>query len=293
MLQGVFVEGLIYGIMVLGVFITYRILDFPDLTVDGSFPMGAAVMAVCLVSGVPPITGIILALAAGALAGCVTALLHTKLHIPNLLAGILTMTMLYSVNLRIMQNKPNISLIKSDTIVKKVETMFPALPDGVAMLILFIIIVLIIKILLDIFFRTDLGLSLGALGSNEQMIISQGMNPNTLKIIGVSISNALVALSGAFAAQYMGYADINLGQGIVITGLASVMIGEFILKSNKISVITLRVIIGAIIFKGVMYVGRKYGYNVGLNPNDLKLISGVLIVFLISVSYIKQRKSNA
>lgn len=293
MLQGVLVEGLIYGIMVLGVFITFRILDFPDLTVDGSFPMGAAVMAVCLVNGLNPITGIALALLAGAMAGCVTALLHTKLHIPNLLAGILTMTMLYSVNLRIMQNKSNISLIKSDTIIKKVQTMLPTLPEGVAILILFIFIVLIIKFILDMFFRTDLGLSLGALGSNEQMIISQGMNPNILKIIGVSLSNALVALSGAFAAQYMGYADINLGQGIVVAGLASVMIGEFIIKSNKIMAITLRVIIGSIIFKGVMYLGRKYGYNIGLNPNDLKLITGALIVFLIAISYLKQRKNNA
>lgn len=293
MLQGVFVEGLIYGIMVLGVFITFRILDFPDLTVDGSFPMGAAVMAVCLVSGLSPVTGIALAILAGAMAGCVTALLHTKLHIPNLLAGILTMTMLYSINLRIMQNKSNISLIKSDTIVKKVQTMFPSLPEGVAILILFIFVVLIIKLMLDLFFRTDLGLSLGALGSNEQMIISQGMNPDILKIIGVSLSNALVALSGAFAAQYMGYADINLGQGIVVAGLASVMIGEFVIKSNKIMAITLRVIIGSIIFKGVMFIGRKYGYNIGLNPNDLKLITGVLIVFLIAVSYFKQRKNNA
>lgn len=284
MLQGVLVEGLIYGIMALGVFITFRILDFPDLTVDGSFPMGAAVMAVCLINGISPAVGIALALAAGAAAGSVTALLHTKLNIPNLLAGILTMTMLYSVNLRIMRNSPNISLLRQETIIKKVQALFPSLPEGAVSLILFILIVLFIKTLLDLFFRTDMGMALGALGSNEQMIISQGMNPNTLKIIGVSLSNALVALSGAFAAQYIGYADINLGQGIVVMGLASVMIGEFVIRSNKIWAITLRVIIGSIIFKGVMYIGRKYGYYIGLNPNDLKLITGVLIIALIAVS---------
>lgn len=293
MIQAVLIEGLIYGIMVLGVFITFRILDFPDLTVDGSFPLGAAVMAVCLINGVDPIIGTTLAILSGAIAGVITALLHTLLKIPNLLAGILTMTMLYSVNLRIMGNKSNISLIRSDNIVKDAEALFPNLPDGIAVLIIFTVIVLIIKLLLDLFFRTDMGLALGALGSNEQMIISQGMNPNYLKIIGVSLSNALVALSGAFAAQYMGYSDVNLGQGIVVAGLASVMIGEFLIKSNKISVLTARVILGSIAYKAVMYVGRKYGYHVGLTPNDLKLITGVLIVFLIAISGMKKRRGNA
>ncbi|MBQ3032783.1 MAG: ABC transporter permease [Deferribacterales bacterium] len=293
MIQAVLIEGLIYGIMVLGVFITFRILDFPDLTVDGSFPLGAAVMAICLVSGVDPIVGTGLAIVSGIMAGMVTALLHTVLKIPNLLAGILTMTMLYSINLRIMGNKSNISLIKSENIVKDAENFLPGLPDGIAVLIIFLVIVLVIKLLLDLFFRTDMGLALGALGSNEQMIISQGMNPNYLKIIGVSLSNGLVALSGAFAAQYMGYADVNLGQGIVVAGLASVMIGEFLIKSNKISALTARVILGSIAYKAVMYAGRKYGYHIGLTPNDLKLITGVLIVFLIALSGIKKRRKNA
>ncbi len=293
MIHGVLIEGLIYGIMVLGVFITYRILDFPDLTVDGSFPMGAAIMAICLINGVNPFIGLMLAIIGGAIAGLVTALLHTKLGIPNLLAGILTMTMLYSINLRIMDNRSNISLIKSDNFVKSFESLFPSLPNGVAMLILFIIIVGIILLLLDLFFMTDLGLSLGALGSNEQMIISQGMNPNWLKLIGVGLSNALVALSGALAAQYIGYADVNLGQGIVVAGLASVMIGEFFIKSNSIVALTLRVVIGSILYKGVMYAGRKYGYYIGLTPNDLKLITGVLIVALISLTYLKKGKKHA
>lgn len=292
MIQAVFIEGLIYGIMVLGVFITFRILDFPDLTVDGSFPLGAAVMAVCLINDVNPVAGLFLATICGAMAGIVTALLHTVLKIPNLLAGILTMTMLYSINLRIMGNKSNISLLRTDNIIKSSENVFPFLPEGVSTLIILIIIVVFIKFLLDLFFSTDIGLSLGALGNNQQMIISQGMNPDYLKIIGVSLSNALVALSGAFAAQYMGYADVNLGQGIVVAGLASVMIGEFILKSNKLIIVTARVIIGAIIYKAVMYIGRKYGYYIGLTPNDLKLITGLLIVALIAASSIKKRKKG-
>ncbi len=293
MIQAVLIEGLIYGIMVLGVFITFRILDFPDLTVDGSFPLGAAVMAMCLISGINPIIALSIVIVCGAMAGVVTALLHTVVKIPNLLAGILTMTMLYSINLRIMGNKSNISLIKTDNIVRSTENLFPFLSNSLSTLIVFLIIVLAIKFALDLFFHTDMGLSLGALGTNQQMIISQGMNPDYLKIIGVSLSNALVALSGAFAAQYMGYADVNLGQGIVVAGLASVMIGEFLIKSNKIMAITLRVILGAIAYKAVMYAGRKYGYHIGLTPNDLKLITGVLIVALIAISGYKKRKKNA
>ncbi len=290
MVQAVFIEGLIYSIMVLGVFITFRILDFPDLTVDGSFPLGAAVMAVCLINEINPIIGLSLAIFSGAIAGVITALLHTIVKIPNLLAGILTMTMLYSINLRIMGNKANISLLRSENIIKDAGNIFTFLPEEISTLIVILIIVLIIKLLLDLFFSTDMGLSLGALGTNPQMIISQGMNPDYLKIIGVSLSNALVALSGAFAAQYLGYADVNLGQGIVVAGLASVMIGEFIIKSNKLIAVTVRVIIGAIIYKAVMYIGRKYGYTIGLTPNDLKLITGVLIVALIAVSSFKKKK---
>jgi len=141
-----------------------------------------------------------------------------------------------------------------------------------------------IKIFLDIFFRTDMGLTLGALGNNEQMVISQGINIHTMKAIGVGLSNGLVAVSGAFAAQYQGFADVGLGTGIVIIGLASVMIGEFILTSNKIWVLTLRVLIGSIIYKGIMYLGRYYGYHIGLTPSDLKLIAGLLIIACLVIA---------
>jgi len=285
MVEGIFVEGLIYGIMVLGVFITFRILDFPDLTVDGSFPLGAALMAVFILRGYNLWTALLIAFAGGATAGVVTALIHNKLKVPHLLAGILTMTMLYSVNIRILGNRANVPLIKQETMFTQAAAWTQdILPRGLAVLLFLIVVVLIIKGLLDLFFRTDLGLTLGALGDNQQMVISQGVNPETLKIIGVGLSNGLVAVSGAFAAQYQGFADVGLGQGIIISGLASVMIGEFILKSNRIGMLTLRVLLGAIVFKGIMYVGRYYGYYIHMTPNDLKLITGLLIIISLVIT---------
>ena len=290
MIEGILVEGLIYGLMVLGVFITFRVLDFPDLTVDGSFPLGAAIMAVMLVNNINPFIALIVVFTAGAAAGTVTALIHNKLKVPNLLAGILTMTMLYSINIRILSNRANIPLLKTETMISKVVDMTEGfLPESIAVLLLFIIIVAVFKTLLDLFFLTDLGLTLGAMGGNEQMVITQGVNPELLKIIGLGLSNGLVALSGAFAAQYLGFADVNMGIGIVITGLASVMIGEFLFNSSKISMLTLRVLLGAILFKGIMYIGRFYGYYINMTPNDLKLITGILIIISLIISKAKKR----
>ena len=291
MIEGIFVEGLIYSIMALGVFFTFRILDFPDLTVDGSFPLGAVIMAVGIKNGIGLIPSISLAFAGGVLSGMVTAVIHNKLKVPHLLAGILTMTMLYSINIRIMGNRANIPLLRHDTILSKtVDFAGGRLSEEMVLLILFILIVLVIKILLDVFFHTDMGLTFGAMGSNQQMIVSQGVNPETYKVIGVGLSNGLVALSGAFAAQYQGFADVNLGQGIVISGLASVMIGEFLLKSNRISVLTLRVILGAILYKAIMFLGRYYGYAIHMTPNDLKLISGIVIITALLFTQLKKPK---
>lgn len=285
MIEGIFVEGLIYGIMVLGVFITFRVLDFPDLTVDGSFPMGAALMAVFILKGYHLWLALLMAFSGGLAAGVVTAIIHNKLKVPHLLAGILTMTMLYSVNIRILGNRANVPLMKQETILTQVVNWTDGLfPKDYAILIFFILALLIIKGLLDLFFRTDLGLTLGALGNNQQLVVSQGVNPEMLKIIGVGLSNGLVAVSGAFTAQYQGFADVGLGQGIIISGLASVMIGEFILKSNRITILTLRVILGSIVFKGIMYLGRYYGYYINLTPNDLKLITGLLIIVSLIVT---------
>jgi len=283
MIEGILVEGLIYGIMVLGVFITFRILDFPDLTVDGSFPLGAALMAQCILTGVNLWLALLIAFAGGVMAGVVTALIHNHLKVPNLLAGILTMTMLYSVNIRVLGNRANVPLLNEETILTKVSEYFSGvIPDEYILLLFFIIVALVIKTAVDIFFRTDLGMTLGAMGNNEQMVISQGVNPKTLKTIGVGLSNGLVALSGAFAAQYLGFADVGLGQGIIISGLASVMIGEFlIMKSNRIGVLTFCALIGSILFHAVVYFGRYYGYLIKMTPNDLNLIKGILIIILL------------
>ncbi len=292
MLEGILVEGLIYSLMVLGVFITFRILDFPDLTVDGSFPLGAVIMAVLLVKGVNPLVCLVLVFAAGFAAGTVTALIHNKLKVPNLLAGILTMTMLYSVNIRILGSRANIPLLRTKTILSRVIALTDGiLPEGIALLLFMILVVFAVKFLLDLFFHTDLGLTLGALGCNEQMVITQGVNPEGLKIIGVGLANGLVALSGAFAAQYLGFADVNMGIGTVVSGLASVMIGEFLFQSNKIALLTFRVILGSILFKGIMYLGRYYGYYIKMTPNDLKLITGILIIISLIIS--KNRKKLA
>ncbi len=288
MIEGILLEGLIYGIMVLGVFITFRILDFPDLTVDGSFPLGAAIMAQLILHGTNLVLALLISFVGGFLAGCVTALIHNKLKVPNLLAGILTMTMLYSVNIRVLQNRANVPLLRTETILTRVtEWTHGFLSQDWTILIFFIIVTFLIKFLLDIFFRTDLGMTLGALGNNEQMIITQGINPENLKLIGVGLSNGLVAVSGAFAAQYQGFADVNLGQGIVIAGLASVMIGEFILRSNRIGMLTLRVILGSILFRGIMYLGRYYGYLIHMTPNDLKLITGLLIILSLVITRLR------
>lgn len=288
MIEGIFVEGLVYGIMVLGVFITFRILSFPDLTVDGSFPLGAAIMAIMLTRGSNPWLALMLALAGGILAGFVTALIHTKLKVPNLLAGILTMTMLWSINIRVLGNRANLTLVRRSTILSDVvDQLSPYMNSQVATLIFFLVVALVVKVLLDLFFHTDLGLTLGAMGNNEQMVVNQGVNPEYMKLIGVGLSNGLVALSGAFVAQFQGFADVNLGQGIIVAGLASVMMGEFILRTNKIAILTLRVLLGSILYRGLMYLGRYYGYYINLTPSDLRLITGLLIVVSLIVTQVR------
>lgn len=293
MIEGIFVEGLIFSIMVMGILISYRILDFADLTCDGSFATGAAVATMCIVNGLGITTGLILAFLVGILCGMVTAEIHNRLRIPGLLAGILTMTMLYSVNLRILGNRANVPLLKVRTLYKVFPEMLPFASSAVAALVGTLLFVLVIKVLMDLFFRADIGLAIGALGGNEQVVISQGMNPSTLKLIGIGLSNGLIALSGGLLAQYQGFADANLGQGMVVQGLAAIMIGEFLFSSNKISLITFRAILGAIIYKGLMFFGRKYGYLIGITTNDFKLLTGILVIISLSVAKTRSAASNA
>ncbi|TVR67018.1 MAG: ABC transporter permease [Spirochaetaceae bacterium] len=295
MIEGILVEGLLYGIMALGVFITFRILDFPDLSVDGTFPLGAAIMGISVVNGVPLMLALFIAFSGGLAAGAVTATIHNKLKVPNLLAGILTMTMLWSINIRILGNRANLPLLRQRTILSAFTEMISGVvPYPWSVLLFFLVVGLTIKFLLDLFFRTDMGLTLGAMGDNEQMIVSQGVNPEIMKVIGVGLSNGLVALAGAFAAQYQGFADVNMGQGIVVAGLASVMIGEFLIRSNRIGLLTLRVLLGSIVYRGIMYLGRYYGYHINLTPNDLRLLTGLLIIASLAFSrYQNSRNESA
>ena len=295
MFCNIIIEGLIYGIMVLGVFMSYRVLNFCDMTVDGAFPMGGCILAACLTVGMNPLAALVLAFIGGAFAGLCTTVIYTKLKIPDLLAGILVMTMLYSINLRIMSNKANISFLKIKTPFSNItafcEAHFPALPAEIGICVFLIIFIIALKWVMDIFYHTDLGLTMGALGANQQMIISQGVNPQIVRGIGVCVGDGLAALSGAFAAMYNGFADVGSGTGVIVSGLASLMLGEFIIRSNKIGMQTLCVLIGSIIYRGIMYIGRSYGFVIGLTSNDLKLITGLLIIICLIIS--KKGKKHA
>lgn len=288
MISSIIIEGLIYGIMVLGVFSTFRILNFCDMTVDGSFPLGACVLAACLLKGMNPAAAIFISFCAGLTAGLVTSAVYTKLKIPDLLAGILTMTMLYSVNLRIMSNKANVSFLKIPTLFSKISDSmyeyFPSVDPQWGIVVFLIVFVFALKALLDLFYHTDLGLTMGALGANPQLIVSQGINPSVLRGIGICFGNGLAALAGAFAAMYNGFADVGMGTGIVVSGLASLMLGEFAIRSNKISVQTFRVIAGSFIYRALMMLARSYGYKIHITPNDLKLATGILIIICLIVS---------
>lgn len=293
MVEGIFVDGLIFAIMVIGVLISYRILDFADLTCDGSFATGAAIATMAIVNGLSIPIALLFAVLGGAVAGAITATIHNELKVPGLLAGILTMTMLYSINIRILGNRANVPLLRIETLYTKMSKVFGFVGSSWALLIGSILIVLVVKEIVDLFFRTDLGISIGAMGSNEQMIVSMGIDPKLLKVIGMALSNALIALSGGLLAQYQGFADANLGQGMVVQGLAAIMIGEFLFESNKISLITLRVIFGAIIYKALMFFGRYYGYYINLTPSDLKLLTGVLVIISLIVAQTRSAASSA
>lgn len=262
-MEGALNLGLLYALMALGVYITFRILDFPDLTVDGSFTTGGAIAAIMISNGYNPWLACVAAFAGGALAGICTGLLHTKGKINGLLSGILMMTALYSINLRIM-GKPNISLLNTDTV-------FTAVP----VLILMPIIVIVFKLLLDMFFRTDLGLSIRATGDNERMIRSFGANTDTTKMIGISLSNGLVALSGGLIAQQSGFTDVSSGVGMIVIGLASVIIGEAIFGAKTVFRATLAVALGSIVYRIIIALALLVP---GLESTDLKLITAIIVI---------------
>lgn len=273
-------QGLLYGIAALGVFITYRILNFPDLTVDGSFVTGAAIASSLLVThGLDPLLVLAIAFGAGCLAGVVTGLLNTQLGITDLLAGVLSMIMLYSINLRIM-GRPNISLLRVETITRKIAEGFSAL-GSVSILLFIALVVLSIKVLLDLFFKTEIGLTLRATGDNERMMIAQGVNTKMMKVAGLALSNGLVALSGALVAQYSGFADVGMGIGTIVTGLAAVIIGGSLIHSRRVFWMTTSVLLGSIIYRTAVMFALRYGYVIGFQASDLKLITSLLVIIAL------------
>ena len=276
--------GAIFSILSLGLYISFKVLDIPDLTVDGSFTTGCAVSAIVTVASSPAL-GLLLAFVAGALAGLVTGLLITKLKINAILAGILTQTALYSINLRIMDGKPNISLLDSKTIFTNINQI-----TSYGTLILLFIFVIVIVLLLNYFLRTQLGLALRASGDNEDMVRASSIDTDKMKLIGLSLANGLVGLSGALYTQQQTYSDITAGIGMMVIGLASIIIGTTFIKNEKVLVSLIATVVGAIFYRFVL----TFALQVGITSGDLKLLSAVIVVIAISSTKLKLRgKKNA
>ena len=272
-------QGLLWALLAIGVYITFRVLDIADLTVEGSFPLGAAVAAKLLTSGAHPVTAILVACIAGALAGVVTGFLCTKLKIPALLAGILTMIALYSVNLRIM-GKANLPLLSQDTIFSIVKV--PGLDMGLA---IGLAIVLIVAVLNYWFFGTELGAAIRATGCNPHMIRANGIDTDVMVVLGLLLSNALVAMSGALVAQSNGFADVGMGVGTIVIGLASVIIGEVLFGTRSFRNCLISVILGSIVYRAVIAIVLQ----MGMPPNDLKLFTAILVALALSMPLLQAR----
>jgi len=280
--------------MALGVYLTFRVLDFPDLTVDGSFTTGAAVSATLIFRGVDPIATLPIAILAGMCAGFITAFLSTKLKILNLLASILTMIALYSINIRIM-GRPNTPLTDKPTLFdhfSRFASFFDKnnIPENIIPVLFFLVVILVVKIIIDFFLHTELGLVLRATGDNENMIRSQGVNTHFTIMLGVALSNGLVALCGALVAQNQGSADVNMGVGTIVAGLASVIIGEAIIGELTVFRATLGVIIGSVIYR--LSIALALSLRIGtlqLTPSDLKLITAILVVFALTYPAIRKK----
>lgn len=266
--------GLIFSILSLGVYISFRVLNVPDLTVDGSFATGCAVCAVMTIAG-HPYLGLLLAFVAGGLCGMVTAFLQTKMHMQPLLAGILTMVALYSINLRIMSGAPNISLFSTNTLFTLIDSK----------LLILLIFSLVIGFVLFGFFKTNLGLMLRATGDNEVMVRSSSINVDRMKFIGMALSNGIVALSGALLAQYQNFADITSGTGMMVLGLAGIIIGEAILRKRTIGFGITSAIIGACIYR-LLY---QFALQFGIPATDMNLMSAILVAITISLPYLKRK----
>ena len=287
---GVMEEGLIYAIMALGLYITYKILDFPDLSVDGTFPMGAAVTAMLILKGVHPALTLVLSFAAGLLAGCITGLIHVKLKVRDLLSGIIMMTALYSINLRI-AGKANLPIFSKETIFenKFLEAAVPEALDPYLVCIILFVIVLVCKILLDLFLKTRAGYLLRAVGDNEVLVTSLAKDKGMVKILGLALANGFVALAGCVYCQQKGFFEVSTGTGTMVIGLASVIIGTKLLKRFHSVKATTAVIFGSIVYKACV----SLAIALGMAASDLKLITAVLFLIILVASNRKERKVKA
>lgn len=277
--------GLIFALVALGVYISFRLLRFPDLTVDGSFPLGGAVCAVLIAAGINPWLATLAATAAGAIAGTITGWLNVKLKIMDLLASILMMIALYSVNLRIMGG-PNVPLINDPTIFNMLQP--EGVDDYIFRPLLLLLIVIAAKLLLDWFFATERGLAIRATGSNARMARAQGVNTGGMVLLGMAISNALVGLAGAMFVQTQGGSDISMGIGTIVIGLAAVIVGESILPSRKIVWATLAVVIGAIVYRFFIAAALNSEF-IGLKAQDLNLVTAVLVTIALVIPQFKRK----
>ena len=274
-------QGLLWSLLALGVYITFRVLDIADLSVEGTFPLGAAVAATCITSGHSLVTAFVLAVLAGCVAGAVTGLLTTKLKIPALLSGILTMIGLYSINLRVM-GRANLSLLGQTTIYSCASA---GLTEAQTTLAVGLIAALLVVAVVYWFFGTEIGLALRATGYNPQMSRAQGVNTDSMVILGLLLSNGLVALSGALVGQSNGFADAGMGVGTIVIGLASVIIGEVLFGTRSFKNCLISVVLGSIVYRLVIAIVLE----LGMPPNDLKLFTAILVAIALSLPLIQSK----
>ena len=283
---GVFEQGFIYAIMALGVYITYKILDFPDLSVDSTFPLGAAITSVIVSSGKNPFLALLAATAAGAVAGIVTGIIHVKFKVRDLLSGIIVMTGLYTINLRIV-GQNNVPLFNYDSVFDNdfINGIFPEALAPYKTVIMIFIIMIIAKVLLDLYLKTKSGYLLRAVGDNATIVTSLAKDSGFVKIVGLAISNGLVALAGSVMCQQQRFFEISMGTGTIVIGLASVIIGTNVFKGNLIKATT-AVVIGSVIYKACVAIAIE----AGLPATDLKLITAVLFLIILIISMDRKKK---
>ena len=288
MIQGILTtsisEGLVYAFVAIGVFLTLRVLAFPDLTVDGSFVVGGSIVAVMIAGGSNPFLATIAAFVGGLAAGSITGLLNTKLRLPALLAGILMMVGLYSVNLLIM-GRPNTPLLRDITIFDSIASWFGITRSTILVIIVFVVIAFIVFMILNWFLRTEIGLALRATGDNEQMVRGLGVDTDKNILLGCAISNGLVALSGALVAQNQQFSDVNMGIGMIVMGLAAVIIGESLIHPRGVTSMLLAAFTGTFLYRLFITIALR----VGLPPGNLKLITALLVITALAIPFIQRK----